>query len=401
MKIPSILLLLLSLAVQTLRACETRIFYFLQAHNERTLQDVQYLLPAIDDPCNTLLLHVDTKARDLLGDLTLPSTVRVESKFRVKWSHWSMNLPTLWALQVAVDEYSGAWDVWINLSADSWPVYTINTTAEFLSELPYNFVTSKSCETGLLPTNVYHFPTWWHKRKHYTADGQDEDPVLDYWDEATETNASMKVVTHFGSQWMILQADFCAWLVQELAQSDSWVTRYRDYLRDSGRLMSDETFIPTVIQHSTEFRQTLPQTDAQGYLLWRNGTQSNIQHVRFERMDEHVPSAWGSFPELQRYDVPEGVTVDKPRSWGPYYLGVYDLGEIRRSGALFIRKVTTQIDPNVPQLLPVERSEDIPLIDWPDHVAIVDKPHWEDDVRELYAEMVAEARHERHSDEEL
>ena len=61
---------------------------------------------------------------------------------------------------------------------------------------------------------------------------------------------------------------------------------------------------------------------------------------------------------------------------GPYYLGVYDLANIRDSGAIFIRKVTKAIDPNLLHLLPVNSRDQIPHIQWPKEVNITDKPDW-------------------------
>jgi Core-2/I-Branching enzyme len=114
-----------------------RIFYFVSVHNERTMIDAVHLLRAIRDPRNRVLVHVDLKAADLMqpdNPLQLEieqcpchDTVRVASKFDVQWSHWSMNLPTLWALQGAVTDYAGEWDVWINVSGDTLPVYNVNT----------------------------------------------------------------------------------------------------------------------------------------------------------------------------------------------------------------------------------------------------------------------------------
>jgi hypothetical protein len=89
-----------------------------------------------------------------------------------------MNLPTLWGMQVAVEEYNDQWDVFINLAGDNLSVYTADSMAVQLEQLPYNFVTSSSCETGLLPSSVYLFPTWWHKRAHYTRQDTEPDPVF-------------------------------------------------------------------------------------------------------------------------------------------------------------------------------------------------------------------------------
>jgi hypothetical protein len=153
-------------------------------------------------------------------------------------------------------------------------------------------------------------------------------------DETADATALQQktVVTHFGSQWVILQAPFCRWLLRQLDDPRSWVSQFRDHLIQSEKLMTDETFIASVLVHAEEFKDTLPRTDGEtGELLFANGTASGITDVRYERMDEHYPTAFGAFPVTQRYDVPASARLDPPRVWGPYFLGVYDLAAIRRT----------------------------------------------------------------------
>jgi hypothetical protein len=70
----------------------------------------------------------------------------------------------------------------------------------------------------------------------------------------------------------------------------------------------------------------------------------------------------------QRYDSPSQLST---RAWGPYYLGTYDLGMIKKSGALFIRKVSTLVDENILRILPAESHDAIPSIFWPAQLAPV------------------------------
>jgi hypothetical protein len=370
------------------------------------MSDAVNLLRAIRDPLNSILIHVDLKAQQMvLSDNNVllreieacpcHDTIRVESKYEVAWSKWSMNLPTLWALQEAAEE-KDKWDVWINISGDSLPVYTPSAMSRILSELPYNFLTSSACETGLLPTNVNQFPSFWHKRRHYTRDDTEPGAVIQYVNkDGLELSKSLTI--YFGSQWMILQPDFCVWLVAELRRDDSLSSRFRQYLESSGMLMTDETFIPTLIMHVDRFKESLPKVDDNGYLLWRNQTSSSIEHVRYERMDEHVPTAFGYLWERQRYAVPGSANVDQPRPWGPYFLGVYDLKEIRDSGALFVRKVSDRIDYNVIDMLPVDGSSSIPRIGWPHEVEISPKVDWEERIRMARAQR--ESKDEAESNE--
>lgn len=109
-------------------------------------------------------------------------------------------------------------------------------------------------------------------------------------------------------------------------------------------------------------------------------------------MDEHYPTAFGLFPSDQRYDVPESSEADKPRVWGPYFLGVYDLANIIDHGALFIRKVSVTLDPNIVRLLPVQDWSELPYIGWPDEVLLTEKPNWEKKKAKLKEEYLEKKR---------
>ena len=389
-----------------------RIFYLIIVHNEKSMEDAVHLFRTIRDPRNVIAIHLDLKARHLLErkepmqlireieECPCGSLVRIDAVHDVKWSHYSMNLPTFWGMEIAVKEFSNQWDVFINLAGNTLPVYTTDTMAMMLKELPYDFVTSSSCETGLLPTNVYEFPSFWHKRRHYTLDDTEPDQTFHFTDERGVTrNATIQI--YFGSQWVIFQHKFVKWFVDEMERPDSLATLLAEHLRTSGRLMTDETFLSTLIMYADQSLVSLPRVGDNHILLWNNGTGSGIKDVRFERMDEHVPTAFGSFWTQQRYDVPEKSSVEQPRPWGPYYLGVYDLANIRESGALFVRKISSAIDANLIHLLPVESREDIPLIQWPEEVLITKKPNWSERVRELYETVKQIDKEVEPDDEEL
>ena len=98
-------------------------------------------------------------------------------------------------------------------------------------------------------------------------------------------------------------------------------------------------------------------------------------------MDEDKPSPYGRIATNQHYDAPNFVHVEPSKALGPYYLGTYDLGEIKRSGALFIRKVSKEIDPNLFRIFPVTKNEAIPLIDWPNEVKVSKKVDLEEMMR--------------------
>jgi len=99
--------------------------------------------------------------------------------------------------------------------------------------------------------------------------------------------------------------------------------------------------------------------------------------IRYERMDEHMPTAFGECPTEQRYEVPESSLADTPKVWGPYFLGVYDLANIKESGALFVRKVSVHVDRNIVDMLPVENIDELPSISWPNELQISESPDFE------------------------
>jgi hypothetical protein len=417
----------------------TRIFYLILIHNKRSANDALYLFRAIRDPRNIIVIHFDKKVEYMIrphirrtstdnnddnnDDVTATSSpplpllqeiescscgskVIVDSIHSVEWSKWSMNLPTLWGMNIATStQYNQAWDVFINLSGDTIPIYTTKTMASLLKNLSYNFVTSRSCETGLLPTNVYTFPKYWHKRRHYTSDDTELDPTFTYQNNNDKIIRNKTIVTHFGSQWIIVQNSFVSWLMEQLHNNDSWPSQFRDYLEESGKLMTDETFIPSILMHITydddNIYPNLPRIHSKSHrLLWDNDTLSNILHIRYERMDEHYPTSYGKFPKLQHYQVPKSFIqqhlLDQPKTWGPYFLGTYDLGQIRSTGALFARKISAILDLNMVHLLPVNKTEEIPNIHWPVEVSFIDRPDWRYE-KEMWDEL--HLMHEDHYNE--
>lgn len=379
----------------------TRIFYLVILHNVHTLRDAVHLFRALRGPPHTVVFHVDKKVQHAIDQandqnstllqtalqslqdeiLSCPcgSRVDLQAVHSVEWSKWSMNLPTLWGMQLAASEpYKDKWDFFINLSGDTLPVYTPSAMSRILSHLShYNFVTSRSCETGLVPTNVYDFPESWHKRKHYTNADRDPPPIIHYNDSHGQPQ-STEIDYYFGSQWVVLRKDFVQYLALELDRNDGFVARYRDHLMKKGKVMTDETFLPTILMHVPPFNETLPELQEEGGLegsVVYTGNVAEDLHplysIRYERMDEHFPSPLrGYYPSHPRYEVPatpvEGVLLPpNPHNWGPYYLGVYDLQDIADSGALFIRKTSSVLDPNLYSLLPVDHWEQIPRIQWP------------------------------------
>ena len=183
--------------------------------------------------------------------------------------------------------FANRWDTYINLSADSLPVYTPQTLSRLFDPAlssattttrhhghgplyGINFATTSSCPTGLRPTNIYEFPERWHKRAHYShhrnGTRHDADMHIHYdADDVDNGNGttglssySQTIVVHFGSQWMMLTPSFVKYLVRSLKNDRSLPSILKRELIRMGKLMTDETFIPTILANHEVFKDTLP-----------------------------------------------------------------------------------------------------------------------------------------------
>lgn len=250
-----------------------RIAYLITLHNERTLNESLTLMKSIAVQNSIIIIHIDKKLpiekyisselREFIdgGCSACGAKVLVEQKFNLKWGSWEMNSPTHWAMTELVDnpKFSKHWDNFVNLSGDSMAVYTPQVLSNMLGEsgplYGYNFVTSSSCLTNMRPTSLKtDVPSYYFKRMHYESDG---DFVVRYIDDnGNEKNETITI--HIGSQWMILDQDAVKYIVLSLKRNDSFPSKFRDEFIRRGNIMSDETFIPTLLAHHPTLRDSLP-----------------------------------------------------------------------------------------------------------------------------------------------
>ena len=385
-----------------------KIAYLISVHNKRTITDAAFLVKALIETSSkgdvaAIIIHVDKRVGiDEVDELYATSPLKqyvgscveagctvdnkgsnddqklvleVHSHFSPEWSKWSMNDPTLWGMDYLLHHsafHNKKWDVFVNLSGDTLPIVTSSRISElFAGPLDNtNFVTSSSCVTGLHPTSIYHFPEHWMKRAHYFQ--HDIPKSLSYQQDGI-WRQDAKVTIYFGSQWMALRYDFVEYVVRSMEHPNGLGNVLMETLIDTEVLMTDETFFATLLMNS-RFNTTIPKLNKDGSIE----TMSTMKHLRYERMDENNVNPWGEYRSSDSlYDVPPrfGNATDgegAARPWGPYFLGVYDLGAIKDSGALFVRKVSRTVDENLVRMLPVERIEDydsewemIPDIRWP------------------------------------
>eukprot|EP00579_Thalassiosira_antarctica_P001020 CAMPEP_0201875888 /NCGR_PEP_ID=MMETSP0902-20130614/7737_1 /ASSEMBLY_ACC=CAM_ASM_000551 /TAXON_ID=420261 /ORGANISM="Thalassiosira antarctica, Strain CCMP982" /LENGTH=487 /DNA_ID=CAMNT_0048403031 /DNA_START=113 /DNA_END=1574 /DNA_ORIENTATION=- len=425
------------------RPPSARIAYLISVHNRRTIQDGAYLLKALMEtshPGDTaiILIHVDKRvgiaSRDVTAEkeeeenqflyhdsslkryvdacFAAPACTRNKrnamnskssnnatileehSHFSPEWSKWSMNDPTLWAMDylthhTQLNRQHGAdqsWDVFINLSGDTLPVVTAQRISQLFEPLKgplgsTNFVTSASCVTGLIPTSIFDFPKHSMKRAHYFQ--KDIPKTLSYVDAVTGTwKKDVETPIYFGSQWMALTHDFVEYVIRSMEHPNGLGNVLKETLIETTVLMTDETFFATMLMNSPTFKDTIPQLNDDGALE----SYPTMYSLRYERMDENAPNAWGEYTSSNPlYDIPTkfgkatgGEGPAKP--WGPYFLGTYDLGSIRDSGALFVRKVSWAVDNNLVRMLPVKSTsgrkdgklewDELPDIRWPAELGV-------------------------------
>lgn len=386
-----------------------RIAYLISVHNKRTITDAAYLLKALIETSYrgdvaAILIHVDKRVGikpDEGGNLYVDSALKsyvdaclasecasrsnndgivleVHSHYAPEWSKWSMNDPTLWGMDYLLHHAKfhnpqSKWEVFINLSGDTFPVVTSHRISELFSKEAAlggaNFVTSSSCVTGLHPTSIYHFSKHWMKRAHYF---QHDIPKTLTYEEDGEWKKDVEITIYFGSQWMALQHEFVEYVIRSMEHPNGLGNVLMETLVETEVLMTDETFFATLLMNSP-FNTTIIKLNDEKAV----DAMPSMKHLRYERMDENNPDPWGKYRSFDPlYDIPpkfanatNGEGAAKP--WGPYFLGVYDLGSIKDSGALFIRKVSRTVDENLVRMLPIEQEngmsewELLPDIRWP------------------------------------
>ncbi|KAK1739001.1 core-2/I-branching enzyme [Skeletonema marinoi] len=319
--------------------------------------------------------------------------LEVHSHFAPLWGEWSMNEPTLWAMEYLLyhpqlhrntnklrlgssttsSENPPSWDTFINLSGDTLPIISAQRISQLFNPINgplgnTNFVTSNSCATGLIPTSIFEFPKGTMKRSHYFQHGIPK--KLSYVDTLSgEWKSNVETPIYFGSQWMALTHEFVEYVIRSMSHPNGLGSVLKETLVDTEVQMTDESFFATLLMNSP-FKDTIPKLNSEDKSLVNY---PSMQSLRYERMDENTPNAWDKWTSSNSlYDIPpkfksvtDGEGPAKP--WGPYFLGIYDLGDIKDSGALFIRKVSWSVDENLVRMLPVvlsEREEEGMLLEW-------------------------------------
>ena len=368
--------------------------YLVNAHDDRTLHDAAKLVNAISHPDNLIFVHIDRKypkqyyeQSELYKSINEcpPCGVRVVKSVKTsEWGKWNMNDPVLWALDELVHnpEYNGfQFSKFITLSGDSFPTMSQNYLHYLFGKSGplerYNFVTSVWCETGMRPTKYSEFPKGWHKRKAYAKpllvqfkesseelelETESRNTVTEKENEDSnkELMVSKMIDVYYGSQWMMLTQEFVTYMGKGLRNPESLPHKLMEYMINHRNVVTDETYFASIIMNHPKFKSTVPNVERGDGIPGAEW----LKNPRYERMDEHMPGATGVLPDTQRYKAPEGI---EPRVWGPYFLGINDLEMIKKSGALFFRKVSETVEANLYKVFPLDRREDVdnlPDIGW-------------------------------------
>mmetsp|Transcript_34954 Transcript_34954/g.71326 ORF Transcript_34954/g.71326 Transcript_34954/m.71326 type:complete len:464 (+) Transcript_34954:106-1497(+) len=340
-----------------------RLAFLIIVHNQDTLDGCIRLVDALYHEDHTFYVHFDTKMDPAafsyewrIMSYGRKANMRKLSLHDLKWGSWGMLAPWFSVAQLLTKKETRSWDYFINLSGDSYPVLKPEPLRRRLVEngLHLNYMTCSAGIAGLRPVGWSQFDATWHKRKAFPF------PIVDGDERFSHLEA------YYGSQWMVVTRSFVTFLLDEMARKDSFTERLAHWFEhgsleiDTGRRkmrvkphIPDEIFFPTVLMNSASLNGSsgAPST-VPDYRL------PQMRDMWYIRMDEHYP--WSNFN--QRYDSPADASL---RAWGPYYLGSYDLGSIKRSGALFVRKVSGRVDENLMRLLPVENHSAIPDLSWP------------------------------------
>jgi len=223
-----------------LPALPARFAYFILAH--RSPEQLRWLVEAIADPRDVILLHVDLKsllgikperngtwrmARRLARE---HENIRLLRPRFTNWGGWSLAQILLDAIEIAI-QTSPDWTHFINLSGQCFPIKPVETIRERLAA-SNDRVFVEMRPFALLP------PDDWHLRWH---------PAIELPHKAYKLPGPRRPPTNFelqykGSQWCILPRAFCEW--QRRAPVNHRIRRYLRRL-----LLSDELIIQTLVRN--------------------------------------------------------------------------------------------------------------------------------------------------------
>ena len=218
-----------------------KLAYFIMVHHKPA--QFGWLLDAIDDPDDLILVHVDMKSRlglkaDRRGIMAevrrlcagRPNVRILPSRF-TNWGGWSLSQMLLDTIAEAL-KADGGWDYFINLSGQCYPLKPMPVVKQTLAER------GDVLHVELL--RIADLPAYdWH----HAASPMLELPLKAFRRAGRQAEPNGFAVDHKGSQWVILPRVFCEWIA-----TSSAVAPIAKYL--SRRLLSDELIMQALALNS-------------------------------------------------------------------------------------------------------------------------------------------------------
>lgn len=218
-----------------------KLAYFIMVHHKPA--QFGWLLDALDDPDDLILVHVDMKSRlglkaDRRGVMAevrrlcagRPNVRILPSRF-TNWGGWSLSRMLLDAIATAL-KADPEWQYFINLSGQCYPLHPLPVVKQRLADA------GGSVHVELLKIADLPDDDW-----HHAASPMLELPLRAIRRKGRQPEPKGFTVDHKGSQWVMLPRAFCEWIV-----TSPVVPPINRYL--SGRLLSDELILQTLALNS-------------------------------------------------------------------------------------------------------------------------------------------------------
>ncbi|WP_419815177.1 beta-1,6-N-acetylglucosaminyltransferase [Glacieibacterium sp.] len=221
--------------------------YFVMVHHKP--QQFEWLMEAIADPGDLILVHVDLKSRlgikasrrgvmkDVRRIVDKSPNARLMTSRATNWGGWSLSRILIDAIREALRS-DPDWSYFVNLSGQCYPLKPLPAIREALADRG-DAVHVELLEIDQLPADD------WHR----AASPMLETPLRALRLSGRQEPPKDFELLHKGSQWVMLPREFCEWMV-----TSPMLPRITRYLRR--RLLSDELIMQALVWNSP-FRDRL------------------------------------------------------------------------------------------------------------------------------------------------
>jgi hypothetical protein len=226
-----------------------KLAYFVMVHHKP--EQFEWLVNAIADPADLILVHVDLKSRlgikasrrgvmkDVRRIVEGRPNVRVLPSRATNWGGWSLSSMLIDAIRTALDS-DPDWSHFVNLSGQCYPLKPMPVIRQTLAD------SGDAVHVELLEINQLPADDW-----HRDASPMFETPLRAFRLKGPQAPPTEFALEHKGSQWVMLPRSFCEWMV-----ASPMLPKITRYLRR--RLLSDELIMQTLVQNSPFRDQVAP-----------------------------------------------------------------------------------------------------------------------------------------------